>query len=45
MFDDKRWIVELGASLFFPGEYLKNVRGEADTERTTFGYGQLSYQF
>ena len=44
-FDDKRWIVDLGASLFFPGGYLKHVRGAEETERTTFGYAQLSYQF
>lgn len=44
-FNDKRWIIDVGMSLFYPGDYLKTVRGADKTERTTFGYAQLSYQF
>ncbi|EWH11958.1 hypothetical protein DS2_02203 [Catenovulum agarivorans DS-2] len=43
----KEWIFEVGASLFTPGEYLKNMRTAQalPNETTRFGYLQLTYKF
>lgn len=42
----KEWLYELGLSLFFPGEYVKNVRyEERETKRTTFVYAQVEFTF
>lgn len=40
--NDKKWILDAGASAFIPGYYTKSVRAEEDITKTTwFGYIQL----
>ena len=50
--DKRKWVVETGVSLVFPGQYIKAMRhneslenAAIDYQRTTYGYVQVEYNF